>query len=255
LIGRSFILVILLMVLWTGLQLPDRNLHIIFCDVGQGDSSLIVLGSFQMLIDSGPPNGKAVACLGRHMPFWDKTLEVVISTHNQKDHVGGLSEVKRHYLVEREHGVDLLLKDIIRYDSLRFDVLWPSVEVVASAPKDLNEIAVTGKLSYGEFTALFTADIGAKEELAIVNMGVLGKVDVLKVAHHGSKFSSDEKFLEVIRPDEAVVSVGKNNGYGHPTAEVLMRFDTLKSRVWRTDQNGEMEVVTNGMKYWIETEK
>lgn len=249
---KGALLILLLVLFWVYRQWPDDKVHVIFCDVGQGDANLIVKGNFQLLIDAGPPNGKVVACLSKHIPFWDKQIEIFISTHNQKDHVGGLSDLEKHYQIKEKFGANLIAGDRFRYADLYFDILWP-VERAEAA--DANQTAVVGSLKFGGFRALFTADIGEGEELALVQEGVLEKIDVLKVAHHGSKFSSSQTFLEKVVPNEAVISVGKNNTYGHPAAVILSRFEILRQRVWRTDNNGTVEVVTNGQRYWINTEK
>lgn len=249
---RGVGIVFILSCFWIFGQLPDDKFHLIFCDVGQGDAALVVKENFQMLIDTGPSPQKILSCLGNNLPFWDRQIEVVITTHEQKDHNGGLGEIQKRYKIVRNLGKELVLGDTVRYANLRFDVLWP---IEKSEKGDENEMSVVGKLTYGQFRALFTADIGELTELALVDSGALGKITLIKVPHHGSKYSSNQKFLEEIRPMEAVVSVGKKNSYGHPAAEIMMRYDTLGSRVWRTDKNGEVEIVSDGKTYWVKAER
>lgn len=249
---RNIVLTVVLAAIFTFSQRPDDKLHIIFCDVGQGDASLIVMGDFRMLIDVGPKNGGVLNCLSRHIPFWDKKLSVIVITHEQADHEGALDQVKKHYSIDKEYRANMIVGDMLRYANLRFDVIWPMENSDGPAA---NDEAVVGKLVFGGFRALFTADIDAKAELAIEGGGLLGKVNLLKVAHHGSKFGSSENFLAMIKPDVAVVSVGKNNSYGHPTKETLLRFDMVGSSLWRTDKNGEVEVVSDGSKYWVKAER
>ncbi len=239
------VVLIFLLLTWVVGQAPDGKLHLIFCDVGQGDAGLIIKGDFQMLIDTGSKNGGVLACLSDHVPFWDKRIEVFMNSHPQADHIGALAEVESRY----EIGKKLLAGvagDRIRYGSLSFDVLWP-VESgrVLGASTDPNQLSVVVELNYEKFRALFTGDLGEGEELALVAAGVLKKLDVLKVAHHGSKYSSSAEFLSVVRPKLAVISVGKNN-YGHPTAEALERLKAVGARIWRTDKQGELEIVTDG---------
>lgn len=249
---RGICLIVILASFWTYRQWPDNDLHLIFCDVGQGDAALVIKGDFQMIIDTGPSPQKIISCLGRHLPFWDRRIELLISTHGDKDHIGGLAEVKKRFEIGREMGDGLIAGDAFRYSNLSFDILWP-VERLASSKS--NEVSVVGELTFGVLKALFTADIGKEQELALINSGLLEKVTLIKVPHHGSKYSSSQEFLEKIRPKEAVVSVGQKNSYGHPVAEILMRYDTLGSRLWRTDKNGEVEFVTDGKKYWVRAEK
>jgi len=282
------VLVISLIVLgWWWIEKPDGNLHVVFCDVGQGDAILIIKEDVQMLVDAGP--GSAVMeCLDGNMPFWDRKIEVVVNTHPDRDHIGGLDKVMNEFEVGKlvingmrgenedsqevlelvkERGVEVVIPkagDRIVMGEMEFDVWWPEDkqgEVMAwrdmgygvgEEEEDMNKMSVVGLLSWNDFEVLLTGDIGQEEELALKRSGVLRNVDVLKVSHHGSKFSSDEKFLEVVRPKEAVIMVGEKNSFGHPTDEVLMRLDQVGSRVWRTDEQGEIEIVSDGLGYWVE---
>ena len=240
----SVILTFLLLA-WVVGQAPDDKLHLVFCDVGQGDASLIIKGDFQMLIDTGPKNGGVVACLGRQMPFWDRQIEVLVNSHPQADHVGALAEVEKRY----EIGKKLLTGvagDRIRYGDLAFDVVWPSESGrVPGTSTDPNQLSVVIELNYGKFRALFTGDLGEVEERVLARDGSLRGTDVLKVAHHGSKYSSSAEFLSAVAPKLAVISVGKNN-YGHPTNEALVRLAAAGARIWRTDKQGELEIITDG---------
>ena len=273
---RTLGLVTLLLLFFTLTQLPDGRLHLVFCDVGQGDASLVVKGSFQMLIDTGPRNGGVMNCLSSHMPFWDRNLEVVVGSHPHADHFGEMKSVLGHYKVgeivlsadlpatqtmktmydqiKRDRiKIDIAEKgDRIRYGDLYFDILWPSDnsgKVVLGKTTDPNERALVLRLSYPGLTALFTGDIGEEQELALLTEGVLGHVDILKVAHHGSKYSSSTAFSEKVSPEWAVVSVGSKNSYGHPAAETLKRFDAVGAQIWRTDRQGELEFVGDGKGY------
>lgn len=282
---RVFTLTFSLLFFFAARQLPDGELHLIFCDVGQGDASLIVKGNFQMLIDTGPKNGGVIACLGKHLPFWDRTVEVVVGTHLQADHFGEIGSILEHYRVgeivlSSEPPVGGTMKaiydriksdgikidtaqkgDQIRYGDLYFDVLWPArnaAHSVAGGPgevlgktTDPNEKALVLRLSYPGLSALFTSDIGVEQELALLTEGVLGPVDILKVAHHGSKYSSSLPFDEKVSPRWAVVSVGSKNTYGHPAAEILKRFDAVGAQIWRTDRQGEVEFIADEKGYGL----
>lgn len=233
---------IFLLLTWVVGQAPDGKLHVIFCDVGQGDASLIVKGDFQMLIDTGPKNGGVAACLARHMPFWDQQIEVFVNSHPQADHIGALAEVEGRYRIGKKW-LTGVAGDRIRYGDLGFDILWPAESSrVLGASTDPNQLSVVVNLVYGEFSALFTGDLGEAEERALARDGLLRQIDVLKVAHHGSKYSSSAEFLSAVRPKLAVISVGRNN-YGHPTGEALERLKAVGARIWRTDKQGELEIV------------
>jgi len=278
----------LLVALWVGLQWPDDKLHITFCDVGQGDAELIIKGSMQILIDTGSSDGEILECLGNNVPFWDSEIEIVVLTHPQKDHMGALDAVVERYDVGKlvangipgsgeewdkiagmvaDSGVPVFIPeagDELRVGDLRLAVLWPRTEKgsklvwegeqteVLGANNDVNEISIVMRLEYGQFTAMFTGDLGIKEEQALLGMGVIVPVDVLKVAHHGSKNSSSEDFVETVKPKLAVIEVGKNNVYGHPSSITTKRFDMVGSRIMRTDINGEVDIVSDGKNWWVE---
>lgn len=279
--------------MWVGMQMPDGNLHVVFCDVGQGDAVLVVKGSFQMVVDGGPSGERLLSCLGRHLPFWDGRIEVVVNTHPQKDHLGGLDELLERYEVGRliingvfgggkdgerlrrmvdEKDIEVVVPkegDKLRFDDLRFDILWPekrmgsslawsdnkrddlTSEMVLGKNTDVNEVSVVGLLRYGEFEVLLTGDIGEDQEKKLLRKGFSGEIDVLKVAHHGSRYSSSDEFIEKVSPKIAVIQVGKNH-FGHPTREVLEKLEKVGARVFRNDLDGDVEVVSDGEGFWVE---
>lgn len=268
-----FWLVLVLGLVWMAVfQLPDKNLHLVFCDVGQGDAVLISHRSHQILIDGGP-NNQVLSCLGNNLPFWDRTIEMVVATHPDADHITGLIDVIKRYSVEQfvlnSAGKDSAVfhefqrvigaegagvyfpqeGDQVKLGALKMIVLWPlSQEKVLGATtveKEANETSIVILLSFGEFDVLLPGDISSQIEVQLD----LGDIEVLKVAHHGSKFSTSEEFLEKVKPELAVVSVGKNR-FGHPTREVLERLETLGIALLRTDQEGEVEVVSDGRKWY-----
>lgn len=263
-----WLILILILVLAAIFHLPDNQLHLVFCDVGQGDAILISQGSNQILIDGGP--GQSVlGCLSNHLPFWDREIEVVVATHPEADHITGLIDVIERYNVRQfvvnslgkesavfsqfksavlNEGSDIYFPkegDRIKINSLELLVFWPqSQEKVLGATtvvQGANETSIVLKLSFGSFDALLTGDISTKVESRLE----LEDVEVLKVAHHGSKYSTSEEFLEQAQPELAVISVGKNP-FGHPTKEVIEKLRNLEIRILRTDEEGEIEVVSDG---------
>ena len=250
-------IIFILSLVWLWQQWPDGKLRVVFCDVGQGDASLIVLGSFQALIDTGPSEEKLFSCLGKEMPFWDRRINLVFISHPQKDHNGALKGLLTRYKVDKvveKAGVN----DVYRYKDLYFDILLGGVSGDSSQEKSSsseNEDSMVVFVSYLGFSTLFTADIGEKTELALLDLGVLKKTNVLKVPHHGSKFSSSSPFLEKLSPEVAVVSVGAKNSYGHPNGDTLMRLDQVKAKVLRTDQSGSVEVLYDGGELKVFTQK
>ncbi|MBI2278565.1 MAG: MBL fold metallo-hydrolase [Candidatus Brennerbacteria bacterium] len=243
-----------------------------FLDVGQGDASLIELErGVQILIDGGPPNGRLLAALGEIMPPIDRTIELVVLTHPELDHYGGFIDLLTRYDVGafletgvtkevdaystlarilEERGVrriTLRAGDRVRYAENIVTVLSPD-EALAHA-KEKNDtgfvLAFESDPSAGGARFLFTADIGAEVERAVAKI-IDVPFDVLKVSHHGSKFSSDAQFLATVRPALAAIEVGKNS-YGHPTKEALARLEAVGTKIYRTDRDGTITVrVENG---------
>ncbi len=287
----KMVMLFLILGFWVVTQWPSNDLRVVFCDVGQGDAELIIWKSVQVLIDGGPSGEGVMGCLADHVPFWDRKIEMVVNTHPQKDHLGGLDEVVGRYeigllvangvngtgkdftrLVQavRERGIKVHIPkagEVFKLGKLEFKVLWPEekegnlaavwygkgdAKVLGEYSGDVNQISVVMRLSFGEFTAMFTGDLGEKEEQALLRMGVIMPVQVLKVAHHGSKYSSSEDFVKAVRPRLAVVEVGKNNSYGHPSGDVTKRFDVVGSRVLRTDNDGDVVIVSDGKKWWLD---
>ena len=248
---------------------PDKNLHFIACDVGQGDALLVTLGTTQILIDGGPDK-KVLSCLSRHTPFWDRKIDIVIVTNPDLDHYGGLVDVIRNYEIgtfarpDKEGEADgwrTLLTELnrkkikqvfiksgqsIRYSTLHFDILHPPGDLIAQAT---NQFSVVGNLSFGEFDVLLTGDIIPDQIPSFLNQVKL--VEVLKVPHHGSKNGLTQDLLVKSSPKLAVISLGKNNRFGHPHKEVLDMLSQNNVKVLRTDQDGEIEVVSDGEKWWI----
>ncbi len=228
--------------------LPDDKLHVVVCDVGQGDAILIIKGTSQMLIDSGPDNS-VLNCLAKYMPFYDRRIEVALLTHPQADHMNGFISVAKRYnilqFVRDKQTVYAGNKIKIGKD-LEFDVVWPTRGFKTN---DINSLAVSGILKYGNFKMLMTGDADSGIELAEMDTGLLTAVDVLKVPHHGSKTGMLASWLKLISPKAAIISVGKHNTYGHPSDKALKMLAKITSKIYRTDQKGSVEVVTDG-KTW-----
>jgi competence protein ComEC len=253
---------------------PDNKLHLVFCNVGQGDAILLYYHSTQVLIDGGP-NQQVLECLSKHVPFWDRRLEAVVLTHAESDHLTGLIDVIHRYQVQQFILNDLnnntaiyqefsqAVKaektkvyspqkgDQIKFGKITLNVLWPSTKMVLGVSStNLNEEAIVLSLNYGHFDALLTGDTEIKTEESLHPNFADKALEVLKVAHHGSKTSTGEEFLKRIKPALAVISVGKNNRYGHPTDEVLERLTEVGAKILRTDLAGEIEVVSDGAKWY-----
>jgi competence protein ComEC len=239
-------------------QASSPLLEVHFIDVGQGDAILVDLGSFEVLIDGGP-NDKWVPYLEGRV---DGPIELLIVTHPDADHIGGLPTVLQLYKVEsvwttaatnttaayqaylsalRNSGASTVTVScgytkVFDSPGLKLEVLHP-----CSLSGDLNNDSLVLRLTYGEVTFLFTGDIEKEGEQALLRRGVLAPVDVLKVAHHGSASSTSTDFVNAVKPKISVISVGKNN-YGHPSEETLRALANVKTSVWRTDIHGTVVV-------------
>jgi competence protein ComEC len=234
--------------------------EVVFLNVGQGDAILIQDGEKQVLIDGGRDGLELLSRLGRYVPFWDRTIEVVIATHPDSDHIGGLPSLLRNYQVEsvmtngqtsdtetsrlfealasEKAKTRLTVADgaeIIFADGITLRFLYPLLPIPSDSPIETNEGSLVARLDYLDTSFLFTGDL-AKEEYAIQN---IQPVDVLKVAHHGSRYSTSDTFLDLLKPKEAVVSVGENS-YGHPHPDVLMNLKERGIRTYRTDEEGDI---------------
>jgi competence protein ComEC len=237
-----------------------RETKVVFLDVGQGDAILISQGGNQVLIDGGRSGKTLLSGIARQIPFWDRTIETVIATHPDADHVGGFPELLKRYRVGAyvstsaysESEIFKLLEKalseshepidrIIARRGLavafpkggRLEALYP--EDGDRVPKETNEGSIVMRFSFGVTDFLLTGDL-PKEEFFLTD---IPESEVLKLAHHGSKHSSGDTFLSRVRPEEAVISVGENR-YGHPAPEVLARVAAAGVRIHRTDFSGDI---------------
>ena len=283
--GAAVVLLVLAFVAWR--SLPDGRLHVVFLDVGQGDAIFIQTPSGrQVLVDGGPSEPVLLSRLGRQMGFWDRTLDVMVLTHPDTDHVTGLVPVLERYQVdtvifrEMEHESDvyeywLQLLEVegatiypgeagLRLtldEGLEMVVLHPGVELVGGSARSTNNNSIVTRLTYGAVSVLLPGDIEAVVEQQLVADGAGLASTVLKAAHHGSCSSTTQEFLDAVGPEVVVISVGADNDFGHPCAEVLERLEARAEQsrsglpVYRTDEQGVVEVITDGAHVWVETER
>ncbi|MDD2766728.1 MAG: MBL fold metallo-hydrolase [Candidatus Moranbacteria bacterium] len=244
---------------WDGYR---EETFVTFLSVGEGDALLISQGSNQVVIDGGRKSKDLLARLGRYLPFWDRTIEVVIATHPDADHVGGFPGLFSTYHInhflstgaESETEVFTLLKQSL--EKYHIDTLKVSRGTTLQLPIDgllsieypettlpetmaeTNKGSIVARFTYGETSMLFTGDLPSEEMF----LPDIGHIDILKVSHHGSRYSTSEVFLDQFTPKEAVISVGKNS-YGHPSSEVLHRLKKRNIRIHRTDEEGDIQYV------------
>lgn len=240
-----------------------------FFDVGQGDSELLNFGPVQILVDGGPPNSKALKGIERALGPEDRYIDLVILTHPHLDHFGGLIDVMDRYSVGKfmtdgtenetakaykslkQPDLSLGEGDTITYGDYKLTVLGPNA--AERADPDPNKASVVLMLEGPETRILYAGDMHAENEARLGKEYKL-KADVLKVAHHGSRFSSSAAFLKELEPKVAVIGVGKNS-YGHPAPAALARLADVNAKTHTTLGRGTIKVVPKNGQLKIYTEK
>ena len=275
-------LLIITILLWSMvLAVPDNKLHVSFLDVGQGDAILVRTPNGQnILIDGGPDPQKIGLELGEKLPFWDRTIDLMVSTQPQADHITGLVEVLERYEVKQvldpgvpydslvyQEWLELLAQKKIKREiaragqeidlgrGLKIQVLNPPAEPFQGTTDDVDNNGIVLRLVWGEVSFLFSADIREEAEFELVRRRANLSSTVLKVAHHGSRTSTSPQFLAAVDPELAVISAGADNPFGHPSAEVLERLRQRLGRdyVYLTSEKGSIEFITDGESLWVKT--
>jgi len=250
-------------------------LKVVFLDVGQGDAIYIEAPNGRQVLIDGGPDAKLLASLAKVMPFADRSIDMLIATHNDMDHIGGfpllldnykitsiiengaISNTKTSSILEEKiekkkinkiiasRGMRIVLDD---KKNIYFDILFPDRGV---SKMDSNDGSIVGKLVYGENSFMFTGDATIYTENLIEwnEKEDTLKADVLKLGHHGSNTSSSILWLEKVHPEVAIVSAGKANKYGHPNQEVLDRLKSLKIPFLNTAQMGNIIFKSDGVKF------
>lgn len=275
-------LAIVALLVWvTAFSLPDGRLHVTFLDVGQGDAIFIQAPRGQkILVDGGPSPAILLAAMGRRMPFWERTIDLVVLTHPHDDHVSGLIPVLERYRVQAfldggqehptptyTHCLELVQEKGIPYhlaragmqiqlgEGLQMKVLHPQSELLSGTDSDVNNNSIVLRLTYGQISFLLPGDVEEEEEAVLLSSNEDLASPILKSSHHGSDTSLDPRFLEAVNPQLAVIQVGADNKFGHPDPTTLAKLEEHGVMVLRTDQNGTVEVVSDGERYWIKTER
>lgn len=255
-----------------------RFLEVIFFDVGQGDAGFIETPQRHQILIDGGPGSVILEKLGKSMPFYDRTIDLIILTHPEFDHLSGFNEVLKKYRVEnilwtgivRDTAEYKEWKKLIEEEKAKIfiakagqkilwesetnnymEVLYPFENLEGKVLEDSNNTSIISKLVFGENSFLFTGDSYKDLERDLIEKGANIDSDVLKIAHHGSKTSSSEEFIAKVSPEIAVISVGRENKYGHPHQEVLDTLTKYGIRILRTDENGDIKIISDGKNYAI----
>lgn len=265
-----FLVVANVMIFYT-VNAENRNniLKVIFLDVGQGDAIFIESPTGNQLLIDGGPDKNILNALSRAMPFYDKTIDMIITTHPDQDHIGGIPEVLKNYNVSEymdsgatsstgtflELQNEIVNKNITKEISISGEIidlgggvylkiLYPESELKS---KDTNDNSIIAKLFYGDSTFLFTGDLPSDVEqyLAMTKSEELDS-DVLKVAHHGSKNSLSDEFVSAVSPEYSVISAGFNNQFGHPHQEIIDSLNNIGTEILKTFEIGDIIFTSDG---------
>ncbi|MFH1393093.1 MAG: MBL fold metallo-hydrolase [Patescibacteria group bacterium] len=261
------------------IQKPEQILETIFLDVGQGDSILIKTPQNQSILIDGGPNNKVLEKLGKYLFSLSKKIDVVILTHPHADHVTGLIEVLKRYKVglivingvylktdnydqfisaAKNNGAKVLIAEVgeaIHFGKdLEFDIIAAPVSGVTN-DNNANETSIVGKLIYNDFSIIFMGDAPAKIENKILAYGDGLKSDIIKIGHHGSKYSSFINFLSAVVPKAGIIEVAEKNIYSLPSPAALSRFAFLGINVFETGKKGDIKILSDGFTANIFTER
>lgn len=249
-------------------------LEVHFLDVGQGDATFIETpDGVQVLVDGGRDNS-VLRQLAKEMGFFDRSIDLVVATHPDSDHIGGLIEVLKRYevktilltenesdspaatafadIVEKERAEVLYARRGQTYDlgdGVEFEVLWPEIN---PSTLESNASSIILRLEHGQNSFLFTGDAPKRiEEYLVLTEGENLETDVLKVGHHGSRTSTSELFLAEVAPEYAVISASKDNSYGHPHTEVTDALFNAKVETLSTAKMGSITFLSDKEDLWL----
>ena len=277
-------LLVITILVWTAaINVPDNRLHVSILDIGQGDAILIQTPDGQdILVDGGPDPQQLSLELGKKLPFWDRTIELVILTQPQSDHLSGLTEIVQDYEVLRIMETPLI-SDSTLYtqwksliadknipctyvysgytielgDDICMELLNPPIPLLRNTSDDINNNSLVMRLKYNEVSFLLTADIHNEAEYYLLSNRASLKSTVLKVAHHGSNTSSSTGFIATVDPEIAVISVGRDNRFNHPHPDTMERLTGIigTDGCYLTSISGTIEFTTDGTRLWLNAEK
>ena len=250
----------------------NGNLEIYFFDVGQADSILIKEDENSVLIDAGNNEDGSLLVDYIKNELDISKINIVVGTHPHEDHIGGLDNVISSFDIDKiylpnattttktfEDVLDAIkskdykitipkIDEEFNLEDLNFKVLY-----TGSDESDLNNTSIVLKLKYGNTSYLFTGDATSKTEKYLLDKDI--KSDVLKVGHHGSSYSTTDEFLDKVNPSYAIIEVGENNSYSHPSDSTIKKLNNKNIKIYRTDIDGTIKLTSDGEKINIETIK
>ena len=265
------LLVVSVFLIYFDWQNSHKQFTFAMLDIGQGDALFIESPTgTQVLVDAGPPKN-IIGKLSQVMSPFDRSIDAIIITNPDQDHIGGLIDVLKFYKVGKvfESGTwsdsktyqnlekqisDKKIPDILAKKGMRLDMGGGAVIDILFPDRDVtdwptNDGSVVARLSYGSTSFMLTGDATMKTESFILKDNNLAdlKSDILKVGHHGSRYSSSEEFVKAVSPQVALISDGKNNKYGHPAPETISKLEQFGVEILRTDQVGTIIIKCDNM--------
>lgn len=267
---KKTIVSVLFIIFWLLFGLKgEHRLAVSFLDVGQGDAILLrTPAGHNILIDGGPDNN-LLAELGEVLPWWERKIDYLVITHYHDDHFLGLIELLKKYKVGNilvtshqppdfnyqvwtealhKHNLQPTVVEVGNKFIIDNDLVW-QVLAADSEQKDYNANSLVLRLSYKEVDFLFMGDLPVAGEDKLRQGGFILESEILKVGHHGSKYSSSQDFLEAVRPKVCIIQSGHDNKFGHPHKETIVKLAKLGCQIKNTQNNGRITILTNGFSY------
>lgn len=252
----------------------NNNLEVSFIDSGQADAIFIKTPNQKnIIIDFGSEQG--LKQLEKEIEWWNKQIDLIIITHPHDDHITGLLPIIKKYKIKQimyngldyesnvynellnlitEYNIPLLLPNYNQIINIEPDcflnIIYPITSFYQQTIDNINNSSIVSRLVCNNSSFLFMGDVETKIENEILATNLNIKSDVIKIGHHGSVTASSEKFLEKVDPKIAIIMVGKNNDFNHPSLRIIKRLNKLNIKLFRTDQDGTIKIISDGTKIY-----